>query len=141
MLDLPLPLGPTTTAMPSSKRSSTFCANDLNPRIRTVFRYIARSRSSPTGREPLARLPCRFLLGRLLARARAPAQLRPVHGRHAGEAAVVVGPGRLDQRIRYRSPLTCQLLLQDGLVVDVAGEGVVDAPGEGLDASMAAEHE
>ena len=40
MLDLPDPLGPTTTAMPWSKQSSTLPGNDLKPRIRSAFRYI-----------------------------------------------------------------------------------------------------
>ena len=41
MFDLPLPLGPTTTAMPCSNVSSTPWAKDLNPRILNVFRCIA----------------------------------------------------------------------------------------------------
>ena len=39
MFDLPLPFGPTTTAMPCSKRSSTLPGNDLKPRMRSAFRY------------------------------------------------------------------------------------------------------
>ena len=40
IFDLPEPFGPTTTAIPWSKRSSTLPGNDLNPRIRNAFRYI-----------------------------------------------------------------------------------------------------
>ena len=94
MLDLPDPLGPTTTAMPWSKHSSTLPGNDLKPRIRSAFRYIGlafvelRRLRLP---ERLERLPGRALLRCLLARAGAATELvahppsRPTCT-HAGEA-------------------------------------------------------
>src|SRR5438552_7573804 len=128
MLDLPLPLGPTTTAMPSSNRNSTPWANDLKPRMRTAFRYISRLRSG-LGERP-QRLPRRFLLGCLLAGTRAPAQLSPLDDRRRGEETVVVGADRVDQEIGYRHPLTCKLLLEHRLVIDVLLEHVLDPAGE-----------
>src|SRR5262245_3961712 len=41
--DLPEPLGPTTTATPGSRRTSTGSGNDLKPRILTARRYRLRS--------------------------------------------------------------------------------------------------
>src|SRR4029078_5384497 len=40
ILDLPEPLGPTTTAIPWSNTSSTLPGNDLKPRILSALRYI-----------------------------------------------------------------------------------------------------
>ena len=41
MFDLPEPFGPTTTATPGSRRTSTGSGNDLKPRILTARRYRA----------------------------------------------------------------------------------------------------
>ena len=38
MFDLPEPFGPTTTATPGSRASSSGSGNDLKPRMRIVFR-------------------------------------------------------------------------------------------------------
>src|SRR5262245_35782531 len=48
MFDLPEPLGPTTTATPGSRRTSTGSGNDLKPRILTARRCKARSLTTPT---------------------------------------------------------------------------------------------
>ena len=92
MLDLPEPLGPTTTAMPWSKQSSTLPGNDLKPRIRSAFRYIGLAFVELAGLrlpERLERLPGRALLRRLLARAGAASELVPTHHRDRRVRALV----------------------------------------------------
>ena len=44
MFDLPDPLGPTTTATPGSRRTSTGSGNDLKPRMVIARRYTAAQR-------------------------------------------------------------------------------------------------
>ena len=50
MFDFPEPLGPTTTATPGSRRTSTGSGNDLKPRILTARRYRPRSLTIADGR-------------------------------------------------------------------------------------------
>ena len=51
-LDLPLPLGPTTTVMPGSNSSTVGSANDLNPFMLSDFRNIGATLVVPSGRTP-----------------------------------------------------------------------------------------
>ena len=106
-----------------------------HPERLQVHRLAASPLSRPAGPAGHAaqRLAGGCLLGRLLARPRAPAQLPALDQRRRRVAALVVGPGRLDQFIGYRGPPTCKLLLEHRLVVDVALRGVGDPFGERLD--------
>ena len=62
--DLPLPLGPTITAMPWWNVSSTLPGNDLKPRMRMLLRYMRLGRApgrclpAPRGRRPARRPSC-----------------------------------------------------------------------------------
>ena len=50
-LDLPLPLGPTTTVMPGSNSSTVGSAKDLNPFMLSDFRNIGPHPTNPPGGE------------------------------------------------------------------------------------------
>ena len=130
MFDLPLPLGPTITAIPSWNCSSTLPGNDLNPRILMLFRYKFSVGNPVDICQSLAGCG---LLGGLLARPRAPSEFEFPHQRHRGEQPLVRRTRSVGHGIRYRCPPTCQLLLQHGLVVDVPLQHVVDPFGEGSD--------
>ena len=89
MFDLPEPFGPTTTATPGSRRTSTGSTNDLNPRSLIVFRCtrgeVCRARRTPLllGRRAAARAR-RAPRGRPLARrpsSSRPCRLRPARRR------------------------------------------------------------
>src|SRR5205814_4026868 len=85
--DFPDPFGPTTTATPRSRRTSTGSGNDLKPRI-LIARRCTRGSVCRLKRTPLDRLE-RFarcgLLGILLRAAGARAQLLAVDHRSACE--------------------------------------------------------
>ena len=51
-LDLPLPLGPTTTVMPGSNSSTVGSANDLNPFMLSDFRNTGATLVVPSARTP-----------------------------------------------------------------------------------------
>ncbi len=162
MFDLPEPFGPTTTATPGSRRTSTGSTNDLKPRSRIVFRCtrgvcrakrtgrvpsgrpdgLRQAGSAPPGRrlggrgdlECLERLPRGLLLGILLRGASPRAE--PARRRRAPPTVKIrscAGPSGREQRVGDRLAAPRDLLLQLGLVVDVVGERVVDAAREGLD--------
>src|SRR5947208_14937760 len=100
MFDLPEPFGPTTTATPGSRRTSTGSTNDLNPRSLTAFRYTRRDPSGRHGcrqhesiragrHEAHECFPGRVLLGRLLRAAAADAGFLAADDRRRREEAVV----------------------------------------------------
>src|SRR5690242_20588802 len=72
----------------------------------------------------------RFLLGRLLRLARALAELLPVDHGCAAEPAVVRRPVDVEHGVADGLPAPRERLLQLRLVVDMARERVLDAPGE-----------
>ena len=82
---LPEPFGPTITATPGKKRSSTVSANDLKPRMRSAVRCISRQALGQPG-QGLAR---RGLLRGLLRAAPAGADDDAVDDRGGGEVAAV----------------------------------------------------
>src|SRR5262245_33459187 len=55
MFDLPEPFGPTTTATPGSRRTSTGSGNDLNPRRRSERRCTGRSVTATADGPPCRR--------------------------------------------------------------------------------------
>src|SRR5690349_6785968 len=78
------------------------------------------------------RLLRRLLLGRLLRRTAADAELLPLDHGGAAEAAVVGRPLDLEHRVADGLAAPRQRLLQLRLVVDVARERVLDPAGERL---------
>src|SRR5262249_24570045 len=143
MFDFPDPFGPTTTATPGSRRTSTWSGNDLNPRMRTAFRYTRGNANDQRGwpglvrqflsGQRLERLLRSLLLGFLLRRAGADATLLAVDQRSAGEAPVVCGALRLEHRVDDLLAQARKHLLQLGLVVDGVRGGVLDLAAEGRD--------
>ena len=154
MFDLPEPFGPTMTATPGSSEISTGSGNDLKPRIRSVrrcteaaFSPLRRTAGRSTARrasaaraqtalghdaERLERLACRFLLGGLLRRAAADAELLAGDVGRADEAPVVRWALDLEDGVVHLLARPCERLLELRLVVDVARAGVLDPLAERL---------
>ena len=74
--DLPEPFGPTTTATPGSRRTSTGSTNDLKPRSLTAFRCTRRE-ASERPRTPPPRSPGRSVACRRRPAARTARRSRP----------------------------------------------------------------
>src|SRR5690349_24925959 len=99
---------------------------DTTREPRGIFRLFRRDLDA----ERVEGLLRRFLLGRLLRLSRALAELLAVdHGR-AAETAVVRRPLDVEHGVADRLSAPRERLLQLGLVVDVARQRVLDAPGE-----------
>ena len=148
MFDFPEPFGPTTTATPGSRRTSTGSTNDLKPRSLIVFR-CTRRRSLPvepdgqrglgTGPAAPARRAARAPRAPPPARrpsSSCPARHRPGRRRPAAAAVNVRscgGPSDVEQRVADRAAAPGELLLELGLVVDLVRERVLDPALERVD--------
>src|SRR5262249_49732184 len=123
--DFPEPFGPTTTATPGSRRTSTGSTKDLNPRSLMAFRCTRGQATERLGRrqgqESFFR---RGLLRILLGAPDTGSEHLRVDDRGGREGAVVRRPFDLQGRVGDGATGPCELLLELRLVVDVARQRV-----------------
>ena len=129
MLDLPEPLGPTTTETPGSKRQLQRVAERLEAAHADCAQVHSRPSPSTRSSASWAAACSEAFFDGALARAD---DLVSEHG-GGGEAAAVRWSCGFHQPVAYGRPLTCQAFLQLRLVIDEALLAVIDAFLEGLD--------